>query len=77
MQRVLLIYIMCLDSNFPYGCSVRPKQSMGVEPTRNANWTTQCLLARNKRAKPASDQERERIFAKEGLYLSGDLLTLL
>lgn len=46
-------------------------------PTRNANWTTQCLLARNKRAKPASDQERERIFAKEGLYLSGDLLTLL
>lgn len=49
----------------------------GSKPTRDASRTTLCWSARNKRTKPASDQERERIFAKEGLYLSGDLLTLL
>ena len=35
------------------------------------------LVNAQQTSKAASDQERERIFAKEGLYLSGDLLTLL
>ena len=54
-----------------------PETIDGSKPTRDANWTTLCWSARNKRTKLASVQERERIFAKEGLYLSGDLLTLL